>query len=148
MKKTFIATALTLSALSFAYAQDASTTASMPAALPPVPSTGDVRIDEQVRALHKEMEAKIKTLRDEYQKKLKAIIGERKLLIASTTKQMRVEIKEERKDDRKEVRTEVREVRKEIREEVRGTSTGSMPQGSPWNIFKKFFGPRATSTQQ
>ncbi len=144
MKKTLITTAMLLSAFSFAYAQDASTTPSAGDVLPPVPSTGDARIDEQVRALHKEMENKIKALRDEYQKKLKALIGDRKLLMGTTTKEIRKEIKE----DRKEIRTEVREVRKEIREEVRGTSTGSMPQGAPWNFFKKFFGPRATSTQQ
>lgn len=143
MKKLLITTAVAFSVLSFASAEDVSSTAtSMPAALPPVAITGDQKIDEQVRALHKEMEAKIKALRDEYQKKLKAIIGERKVLMASSTKEVR-------KEGMQEVRNEIKEVRKDIREEVRGTSTKAMPQGNAWGFFQKFFGrPKATTTTQ
>ncbi len=40
-------------------------------------TTGDPAIDEQVRALNKEMEDKIKAIRDEYMSKIKAIVGDK-----------------------------------------------------------------------
>lgn len=142
MKKTLITTAIALSALSFAFAQDAGTT-TMPAALPPMVATGDQKIDEKIRALHKEMEGKIKAIRDEYQKKVRALVGERKATLASSTKEMRKEVRENVKEERKEMRKELasttKEMRKEFREEVRGTSTAN-PQGNAWGFFRRFFG--------
>jgi hypothetical protein len=46
--------------------------------LPPI--TGDLATDNQVRALQKEMEQKIQAIRTEYQAKIKAVIGDKKIL--------------------------------------------------------------------
>jgi BMFP domain-containing protein YqiC len=135
MKKTLLTTALALSAMTLAFAEDATGTPALPPALPPMVSTGDQKIDEQVRALHKEMEGKIKAIRDEYQKKLKALIGERKVMMASTTKDMPKGVKE----GMKEVRKDMKDARKG-ESEVRGTSTKAEPKGNAWGFFRRFFG--------
>lgn len=160
MNKLFITTAIALSALSLVSAQDATVTTgvaatatvtapAMPPALPPLMSTGDKKIDEQVRALHKEMEGKIKVIRDEYQKKLKKIIGERKLMMASTTKEMasttkemRKDVMEVRKDARAEVRKEVKTIRQDAKAEVQGARAES-----GWGLLKRFFGAPAVEGQ-
>ena len=46
---------------------------------PIIPQTGDPVVDAQLRALGAEMEAKIKAIREEYQPKFKALIGDRKV---------------------------------------------------------------------
>lgn len=58
-------------------------TATLSAAAMPMPmmvSTGDAAIDAQILALNKEMEVKMKALRDEYAVKIKAIIGDKKII--------------------------------------------------------------------
>lgn len=135
MKKTLLIASIVFSAVSSVFAEDATGTPAMPAALPPLVITGDKKIDEQIRALHKEMEGKIKAIRDEYHKKLKALIGERKLMMASSTK----DVKEMRKDKEP----------KPVRTEVQGTSTRAEPKGNAWGFFRRFFGaakPTATTT--
>lgn len=57
----------------------------MPPQVAPMVSTGDVKIDEQIKALNKEMEEKIKAIRDDYLTRIKAIVGTRKVMMASTT---------------------------------------------------------------
>jgi hypothetical protein len=56
-------------------------------ALPPI--TGDPATDNQVRALQKEMEQKIQAIRTEYQAKIKAVIGDKKIIRQGTTTMMR-----------------------------------------------------------
>ncbi len=120
MKKLVITTALTLSALSLTHAQGTASEV-MPQALPPMVTTGDTTVDQQIRTLHREMEAKIKALRDEYQTKMKAIIGDKKPTIVrpdgstTTPKEVRKEIKE--------VRQELKMERKENQAESAGTTT-------------------------
>ncbi|MEZ0209048.1 MAG: hypothetical protein ACAH17_02650 [Candidatus Paceibacterota bacterium] len=138
MKKTLIISALALSAFSYAFAEDASTT--MPAALPPVISTGSSTIDAQIKALRAEMETKIKALRDEYQVKLKAIIANAKTLrsqggATTTVKEIRKEIKDIRKDNM--------EVRKEARVQGDSTTTVALPSEMNqklMNLFRSFLG--------
>ncbi len=138
MKKILITSAIAFSALSFAYAEDASTT---PPALPPVITTGSSTIDAQIRALRIEMEAKIKTVRDEYQAKLKAIIGSVKPVVTrpngatTTVKEVRKEIKEVRKDNL--------EARKDARVQGESTTTVTLPSVENrklMNFFRSFFG--------
>jgi hypothetical protein len=141
MYKTFITTAIAFSAVSFASAQDASTT--MPAALPPAVTVGDARIDNQIRALHKEMEAKIKAIREEYQRKLKVIIGARKLLNASSTPNQ---------EKKSENASSTPKENKGKKADVLGTTTAQMranngatttkadPRGKAWGFFMRFFG--------
>ena len=59
-----------------------------------VPSTGDPVLDEKVRTLKKEMDEKIKAIRVEYEAKIKTLIGDKKLIRASTTQMMRDEKRE------------------------------------------------------
>jgi Spy/CpxP family protein refolding chaperone len=140
MKKTLITTALALGAVSFAFAQDAGTTT--PPALPPAVTTGDVRVDAQIKALRAEMEAKIKVLRDEYQTKLKALVGNRRAQMASTTKEVRKELKEVRKEI-KEERKEYMEDRREQRVEGASTTASTTPREVNqrlMNFFRSFWG--------
>lgn len=159
MKKQLISTLLVVSALSFASAQTATSTVTTTPVLPPPATTGDLRIDAQIRTLNKEMEAKIRAIRDEYQTKLKALIGNRKALIASSTQQLREE-KKELKEERKDKVEALRDERQEKREEVRGTSspriklldnrgatsTKATPQGNAWGFFTRFFGQAKMGT--
>ncbi|MCX6756746.1 MAG: hypothetical protein NTW35_01140 [Candidatus Nomurabacteria bacterium] len=46
---------------------------------PPIPMTGDSVTDAKIKALAIEMETKIKNIRDEYQVKIKEVIGTRKI---------------------------------------------------------------------
>lgn len=145
MKKQLISTLLVVSALSFASAQTATSTASTtPPVLPAPAVTGDVKIDAQIRALNKEMEAKIRAIREEYQIKLKALIGARKAVIASSTKQMREEQKERREDLREELKDKRDAIRasSSIRVKINqgATSTSANPQGNAWGFFTRFFG--------
>lgn len=130
------------SAMALASAQtDTAATASP--VLPPPPSVGDVRIDAQIRALNQEMELKIRSIRQEYQTKLKALIGSRKAIIASSTRELRGERKgEEERGDSKNRGTEVRNEARDRREgDVRGTSTPqNLPKGNAWGFFQRFFG--------
>lgn len=151
MKKTSITSAVILSAFMFASAQGtaSSSVPAMPAALPPMITTGSSTVDAQVKALHREMEAKIKAVRDEYQVKLKAIIGERKAMIASSTKEIRKEVKEERKEVRQEVKKDAQEVRKEIMKEKRiEKATSTRPFSSMFNVFRGYFGSAEAVEQQ
>ncbi len=52
------------------------------------PMTGDAATDKKIQALHKEMMDKIKATREEYQKKIKAVIGERKVLTKEAVRMM------------------------------------------------------------
>ncbi len=163
MKKLFILTAVTFSALSFAYAQDAP--AVRPTIVKPMITTGDTALDAQVKALRAEMEVKIKELRAEYEAKIKVILGDKKPMIVkpngatTTMKEIRKEIKEERKEIRKEIKEERKEVRKEIKEErkgnmeerremkVEGSATGNMQSPNtenkkPMERFRDFFVPK------
>jgi hypothetical protein len=121
MKKFLITTALGLSALSLIHAQE-TTAEAMPQALPPMVTTGDTTVDQQIRTLHKEMEAKIKALRDEYQTKIKAIVGEKKPVIVrpdgSTTTP-------------KEARKEIKEVRQELKMERKETQASTTASTTP-----------------
>lgn len=47
---------------------------------PPFMITGDATIDAKIKALHIEMESKIKMIRDDYQAKIKILIGNKKLI--------------------------------------------------------------------
>jgi Spy/CpxP family protein refolding chaperone len=136
MKKTLITTALALSAVSFAFAQDAGTTT--PPALPPAVTTGSSTIDAQIKALRIEMEAKIKAIRDEYQAKLKAIVGNRRTQMATTTNPVRKEVKEVRKEI-KEERKEYMEIRKEQRVEGASTTASSTSPREANQRFMNFF---------
>lgn len=155
MKKELVSTLLVVSALSFASAQTSTTTGTTtPPVLPPPVSVGDTRIDSQIRALNQEMEAKIRAIRLEYQTKLKALIGNKKVLIASSTTQLREENKERRealKNEMKDKKAELKEEMKDRREDIRGTSTpnglvrratttNANPQGNAWGFFMRFFG--------
>jgi predicted HicB family RNase H-like nuclease len=80
------------------------------------------------------MEAKIKAIRDEYQAKLKAIVGNRRTQMATTTNPVRKEVKEVRKEI-KEERKEIMEVRREQR--VEGASTTASTT-SPREINQRF----------
>lgn len=71
----------------------------MPGAMGMV-TTGDPVIDDQIKALNKEMEAKIKALREEYAVKIKLIVGDKKIIPrVSTTTRMR----DDRREDRRPV---------------------------------------------
>lgn len=48
-------------------------------------TTGDANIDNQVMILNQEMEDKIQLIHDEYQAKIKAVIGDKKLIRISPT---------------------------------------------------------------
>jgi hypothetical protein len=158
MKKQLISTLLVVSALSFASAQTATSSAPV---LPPPPTIGDTKIDAQIRALNKEMETRIRVIREEYQAKLKALIGARKAMIASTTEQLK-ERKAELKDERKDKVEAIREEIKDKREDARGTSTPQVrpfdnrgatttkaqPQGNAWGFFMRFLGqPKPVNVQ-
>jgi Spy/CpxP family protein refolding chaperone len=141
MKKTLITTALALSAVSFAFAQDAGTTT--PPALPPAVTTGDVRIDAQIKALRIEMETKIKAIRDEYQVKLRALVGTRRTQMASTTNTLRKEVKEVRKEikeERKEYMEDRREQRVEGASSTASTTSPREMNQRFMNFFRSFLG--------
>lgn len=156
MNKLFITTVALVSLVSFASAQEATVTTDASAtinasvqtvttsappegALPPEFTTGDSKVDRQVAALRKEMVTKIKAIQDEYHKKVKALVGERKVMIKEKRADIKAQVKEV-KEVKKEARQEIKTIRKETREEVRGTSTDTIPQGSAWGFFRRFFG--------
>lgn len=56
--------------------------------------TGDKAVDEKVKALVQERDQKLKAIHEEFQIKLKALIGERKLMQASTTPAKRYEMQD------------------------------------------------------
>ncbi len=164
MKKILITTALALSAVSFTFAQNISTTTTatttasttMPDALPPVVLTGDAKADNQIRALRKEMEAKIKAIRDEYQKKVKALItagvAAKKAANASSTKNMKASSTEPRgngKDKNATTSAVLGTSTQGMLNSNRATTTKAAPKGNAWGFFMRFFGqakPTASST--
>lgn len=167
MKKQLISALLVASALSLASAQATSTATTSPV-LPPPPSVGDTRIDAQIRALNQEMEAKIRALRQEYQTKLKALVGNRKMMVASSSAQFR-EDRKELKNDLKQKREGLKDEWKDKRDDlkdlrargsdnqgVEGTSTARLngtttpkaePKGNAWGFFLKFFGQEKPDTR-
>lgn len=158
MKKQLISTLLVASALSFASAQTSTSTGTTTPVLPPPVTTGSSTIDAQIRNLNREMEARIKAIREEYHAKLKVLIGNRKALVASTTAQIR-ELKDDRKGKLEDLKNEIKDRREDRREDrkedVRGTSTlratttKASPNGNAWGFFLRFFGQaKATSTQR
>jgi hypothetical protein len=54
----------------------------------PMISTGDATKDAQVEALVREMETKIKAIRDEYEPKIRAIVGDSRPMMGSSTRLM------------------------------------------------------------
>ena len=130
MKKTLTTLAITLAVFGVASAEEvkpvkavapmkrpegmATGTRPMPVSAMPKTTTGSSTLDAQVQALRDEMEGKIKTIRDEYEIKIKALIGNVKPAAASSSKEMR--------------------------EQVRGTSNIKLPQGNAWGFFRRFFG--------
>ncbi len=143
MKKILLTSAIALSAVSFSYAQDASTT---PPALPPAVTVGDAKVDNQIRALRMEMEAKIKAIRDEYQQKLKAIIGTRKIMNASSTPKENQGKKPDMNASStpKENKGKKPQVLGTTTAQMRGnngaTTTKADPKGKAWGFFTRFFG--------
>lgn len=51
----------------------------------PIPMTGDSVTDTKIRALIAEMDAKIKAIRDDYQSRIKTVIGNRKIVNNGTS---------------------------------------------------------------
>lgn len=83
----------------------------LPQVLPRI-ATGDASIDVQIEALHKEMELKMKAVRDEYQVRLKALIGDRPIsarlnTFASTTRNEVREVRQEMSAEAKPARLEL-----------------------------------------
>lgn len=92
MKKTLTVSMLALSALSFANASE-EVKASQPGrqimmTMPMAITTGDPAIDTQVKAMQKEMQDKMKVIAEEYSVKIRKIIGDKKPLMASGTREM------------------------------------------------------------
>lgn len=56
--------------------------------------TGNKEVDEKIKVLVQERDQKLKAIHEEFQTKLKALIGERKLLQASTTPAKRFEMQD------------------------------------------------------
>jgi hypothetical protein len=90
------------------------------------------------------MEAKIKALRDEYQVKIKAIIGDKKPVIVrpdgstTTVKEVRKEVKE----IRKEYQEEKKELRADMRAQITASGTPGKSPERAYNFFRNLFGPR------
>lgn len=59
-----------------------------------VPLTGDKTVDDKIKALVKARNEKLKAVHDAFQAELKTLIGERKLLQASTTPAKRFEMQD------------------------------------------------------
>ena len=150
MKKTFIASAIVLSVVSYAFAQDATNPRPMPRPLPKKtdsasstrpekPTISSSAIDPQVKALREEMELRIKAIREEYEVKIKALIGGQKPYIVrpdgSTTTVP--EARHERNDLRKDM--------KDIRKEERASST--RPLSGFFNALRGYFGGAARAEQ-
>jgi Skp family chaperone for outer membrane proteins len=147
MKKLFVSAVFAVSLVGFASAQQASSTTDIPPALPPVITTGSSTVDNQVKTLRKEYEAKIKALQQEYLTKLKALIGERK--------EARKDAREEKKDDRKDMRASSTATttaglprppkgpeHTDKPGKVEGTSTegSNLPQGNAFGFLRRFLG--------
>lgn len=89
MKKLFITTVLGLSAVTFAGAENATSTRAMPMRAMEARSMErvmkeDPSVGEQVRMLREEMNVKIKALQAEYEMKIKAILEEKKASMDSS----------------------------------------------------------------
>ncbi len=92
--------------------------------------TGDAVVDAQLRILNKEMADKIKSIMLEYQAKIKAAIGDKKLKVgmgmpfmASSTSSSTRPMKETRKEAREEMRGDMKDMKgdmKDKREEMKG----------------------------
>lgn len=112
------------------------------------PTTGDPAVDAQLAALTKEMEAKIKAIREEYGVKIKAAIGTRKLtaptpVMGTTTGIMRRVGGEEGNPNARGAVASGTMMRGEMRQQgtmpgaparpavTRENDNGNMPQGQP-----------------
>jgi hypothetical protein len=113
--------------------------------------TGDPVIDGQVRTLKKEMDDKIKAIRSEYEAKIKTLIGEKKLVRASSTDMKRDDMREkmehgtgtpmrmEGKDNPRPTNASgTPPVRVEKKRPLMPLSNG--PTGMIKNFFQSFFG--------
>ncbi len=89
MKKILTVSALALSAFSFANASEEVKTSEsgkkMMMTMPMAITTGDPAIDNQVKAMQKEMQDKMKAIAEEYSAKIRKIIGDKKPSTASGT---------------------------------------------------------------
>lgn len=146
MKKLAIGVAVMLASFGAASAADTTSNEQMPAALPPVMTTGSSTIDAQIKALRQSYESQIKTLREEYASKLKAIVGDKKPMMGTSTRPLGKDMKDGKEHvngpttpgDRKPM---------PLQGKVEGTSVegeaeqnGATPKGNAWGFFKKFFG--------
>ncbi|MDB5260000.1 MAG: hypothetical protein JWN37_231 [Candidatus Nomurabacteria bacterium] len=132
MKKIIIAL-ITVSALSFAFADEATSTIILPSA----PKTGDVKIDEQIKGLIQERNTKIKAINDEYQVKIKAIIDGRKILMASTTLKLK-----EGKDLGGKLKgtSTIDRLKEKLKGEVKGAATTTIGERKGlFDFFSGFF---------
>lgn len=89
MKKIFITTVLGLSAITFAAAENATSTRTKPVrAMEARPMERVMKEDsvvgQQVKALREELNAKVKALHEEYEAKIKAILEEKKASMDSS----------------------------------------------------------------
>jgi hypothetical protein len=172
MKKYIITSVIAISAVSVSYAQSpelkrvASSTKPTPRPAMqavmngnPAMITGDKEIDAKVKALREEMDKKIQAIRSEYEAKIKAVIGDKKLLKPEDAKwekgssTMRMDIKKASSTMMRASGTPEGRPMIMNREDgrmpngrmVKGESTEAgeeqvQPQGGFKSFFSKFFG--------
>ncbi len=160
MKKIAISGMLVLAALGVVSASEGTSSEQMPPLLPPMMTTGSSTLDAQIKTLRQGYETQIKALREEYMTKLKALVGDKKMMMGTSTRPMMKDGKNEEKDgkghmmgsgsstmmmgDRKPMQQGERHEMKQG--EVEGVSTempqdSNLPQGNVvWGFFKKFLG--------
>lgn len=95
-----------------------------------VPLTGDKAVDDKIKALVKERNEKLKAVHEEFQRKLKELIGERKEMRASTTDARRLEMQN------KMMNASGTQQRPPMM--ASGTPMRKPPVEAPRNIFKRF----------
>ena len=137
----------------------------MPEGMPKseIPRTGDSIIDGKIATLVKEREEKIKAIREEYQAKIKAIIGDKKVLMkemmASGTRPMMDDMKKKMENEEYRSGSGTPPMMRDEDRKMNASGTSGAPKRSEprevrpkpvslFNgLFKSFFGGDARNAQ-